>query len=236
MLHTVNPRCAVCHRHKIAMQEPLTTSCSLCGTVFEADDTCPQGHYVCGLCRQKAVREAMMAHCLSSDCRDPYPLVLELMKLPDTLMHGPEHHLLLTAALLTCYCNQLGREAELPALLQLANQRSLQVPGAACGFWGICGAAIGTGIYSSIVTESSPYAQEVWRDSGQLTVKSANAISSRGGPRCCKRDTFLAMREAVAHSNQYLGTEMALPDQIECVFYPNNSECKGPLCDFFPAG
>ena len=123
----------------------------------------------------------------------------------------------------------------MPGHLAEANERSMDVPGGACGFWGICGAAIGCGIYMSILSEASPYAETEWKTAGQLTARCAGAVSEQGGPRCCKRDSFLAFMEAAAYSNSTLGTHFATPDDLRCDFYPNNEECKKLACPFFPA-
>ena len=147
-------------------------------------------------------------------------------------MHGPEHHLLLTAALLTAYCNTKDRD-DLAVLLEEANKRSIQVPGGACGFWGICGAAIAAGIFLSIVTEASPFTEDTWGMSGQLTAKSGATIAALGGPRCCKRDTFLSLKEAIKFSNDYLQTDFGIQD-ITCYFFQNNKECKRRKCPYFP--
>lgn len=232
-LHKVDLRCPICGADKTSFEEPILAKCDLCGQDFEADAICGHNHFVCHLCRQKSAREKMITYCLESKQTNPYALVLELMKLPETAMHGPEHHLLLAAALLTALCNETGRD-DLAALLEDANARSLPVPGGACGMWGICGAAIGAGIFSSILLESSPFAKSEWQSGGQLTAKCADAISAQGGPRCCKRDTFLALRKAGPYSNEHFGTHFNLPEHIICGFFPNNEECKGRACAFFP--
>ncbi len=230
----ITPRCPTCGKEKVSLEAATAQTCCVCGAQFEADAACEAGHYVCHMCRQKHARGAIIAHCLSSGHAQPFPLMLELMRLPDTAMHGPEHHLLLTAALLTAYCNERGRGGDLPALLDEANERSLEVPGGACGYWGVCGAAIGGGIFISIVTEADPYAGAEWKTAGQLTARCADAISCQGGPRCCKRDGFLALLQAVPYANEMLGTRFALPDDIRCDFFTNNEECKGRACPFFP--
>jgi len=232
-LHKVKIKCLVCKSDKLNLDEEIAVKCNLCKQEFEADTTCENNHYVCHTCRQKAAREEIIRYCLASKQADPYSLMLELMKLPDTAMHGPEHHLLLPAALLTALCNTKGR-TDLAALLEEANNRSLQVPGGACGNWGICGAAIGAGIFSSIIIESSPYAEKEWKSCGQLTSKCANAISKQGGPRCCKRDSYTALKEAIIYCNKQLKTDFSIPGPIECRFYANNKECKGKKCQFFP--
>ena len=233
----LQPKCHICGKDKIYFDNEMEVvkPCAICGAEFEADATCENGHYVCHMCRQKNTREAIITYCLNSEHKQPRTLVLELMKLPETAMHGPEHHLLLTAALLTCYCNEKGRPSDLPDFLTAANERSIGVPGGACGFWGVCGAAIGSGIYMSIITKASPFAETEWKVTGQLAALCANAISCEGGPCCCKRDTFLSLKEAAAYSNTVLDTHFTVLDDMQCEFYPNNKECKRLDCPFFPA-
>lgn len=232
----LKPKCTVCDMDKIFFEEDVVEvkNCYICGIEFEADSTCDNTHYVCHMCRQKDAREAIISHCLQSDEKQPYPLMLELMELPEIAIHGPEHHLLLTAALLTAYFNENDSSSDLPDMLDEANQRSMHVPGGACGAWGICGAAIGSGIYMSIITESQPLAAEEWQITGQLTARCANAVSHEGGPRCCKRDSFLSIIETIEYSNDILNTRFDAPDHITCEFYPNNKECKLKDCPFFP--
>ncbi len=232
-LHKIDLRCTVCNEKRVWRDDEVVAKCDICGQEFEADATCINHHFVCHSCRQKNARNKIIAYCLNSKKTDPYMLMLELMKLPDTAMHGPEHHLLLATALLTAYCNLKGRE-DLSILLEEANERSLQVPGGACGNWGICGAAIGAGIFSSIIMESSPYAEQEWKSCGQLVSKCGNAISLQGGPRCCKRDSYTAFLEAIKHCNQEFETDFNVPDKITCQFFTNNEECKGINCQFFP--
>lgn len=228
--------CPLCGKDKLYFDEgnELETVCDICAQPFEADSACKAGHHICHMCRQKHARAAIMAHCLASTETQPYPLMQQLMQLPDTAMHGPEHHLLLTAALITCYCNEKGTRANLPDWLAEANERSLEVPGGACGFWGICGAAIGSGIYVSIVTEASPFAEDEWKLAGQLTALCAHSVSGQGGPRCCKRDSFLSFTQAADYSNAMLGTHFKVPGRIRCEYYPNNEDCKKTACPFFP--
>lgn len=232
-LHRVIQKCLVCGTEKQPLEDGIIVKCALCGESFEAYETCENHHFVCHMCRQKSAREKIIAHCLKSKLINPYALLFELMKLPETTMHGPEHHLLVPATLLTAFCNVKGRD-DLANLLLEANTRSMQVPGGACGHWGICGAAIGAGIFSSIVLASSPFAEGEWQSCGQLTARCADAISCQGGPRCCKRDSFTALKEAIVYCNAQLDTDFDTPDPIQCQFFINNTECKGKACPFFP--
>lgn len=234
MIHQIKPECTLCGQEKILLDPPAEHTCDLCGERFEADSTCGNGHFICFECRQKDARQHIFKHCLHSSETDVYALVLALMQLAPVLMHGPEHHFLLTAAMLTAHHNQT-HAFSLEEALEEANRRSLMVPGGACGNWGICGATISAGIFASITAGASPFAEEEWKISGQLVSKCADAVSVQGGPRCCKRDTFLSMRTAVPYCNEHLHTSFTLPDHITCIFFSNNPECKRLGCEFFPA-
>ena len=64
---------------------------------------------------------------------------------PYIYMHGPEHHVMVGAALLTAYHNA-GGKVELEKALPEMYRRGKEVPGGACGFWGACGAVFSTGM------------------------------------------------------------------------------------------
>jgi len=120
-----------------------------------------------------------------------------------------------------------------PRLLAML-QRGRQVPGGACGFWGACGAGISSGIFVSLISGASPLATEAWGLSNLMTAKSLEAIGKIGGPRCCKRDSYLAILSAVAFVREHFGVEMETHD-IVCTRCADNNQCIGNRCPFNPA-
>jgi hypothetical protein len=70
-------------------------------------------------------------------------------------MHGPEHHVLDDAAVLTAYRNA-GGDIDLPAALAELMSRGLQMPGAMCGRWGVCGATASVSAALSILEATGP--------------------------------------------------------------------------------
>jgi hypothetical protein len=78
------------------------------------------------------------------------------MRAPSVNMHGPEHHVIVGAALITAYRNAGGAAEPLEKLLGTVEKRGNKVPGGTCGFWGACGAALGAGIFLSAATGSTP--------------------------------------------------------------------------------
>lgn len=162
--------------------------------------------------------------------RNPYEIISHLMDLPSCHMHGPEHHIMVGSALLTAYKNA-GGNLDLPKALSEMQARGRKVPGGICGFWGSCGAAISSGMFISIVTGSTPLATREWGMSNLMTSASLNAIGSVGGPRCCKRNSYLAIMEAVKYAKDILGVEMELP-HIRCRHRGQNNQCIGTRCPF----
>jgi hypothetical protein len=121
-------------------------------------------------------------------------IIDKMMALPFCHMHGPEHHVMVGSALLTAYKNA-GGEIDLELALKEMMNRGKSVPGGACGFWGACGAGISSGMFVSIISGSTPLAQEPFALSHKMTAKSLGAIGENGGPRCCKRDSYISMRK-----------------------------------------
>ena len=145
-------------------------------------------------------------------------------------MHGPEHHVMIGSALLTAYKNA-GGDIDLLKALSEMQARGRKVLGGAYGYWGACGAGVSAGMFISIVTGSTPLANEAWGLSNRMTSAALGAIGEVGGPRCCKRDSYLAITKAVEFVKENLGIEMEL-DEIKCVHSSQNNQCIGVRCPF----
>lgn len=134
------------------------------------------------------------------------------------------------AALLTAYRNAGGRIDLHSALIEMMN-RGKSVPGGACGFWGACGAGISSGMFVSIISKSTPLTNEPFALSHQMTARSLARIGEVGGPRCCKRDSFLSILSAVDFVKEHFGIEMEKPEVI-CRYSAQNNQCIGKRCPF----
>ncbi len=170
--------------------------------------------------------------CMQETSRDPIVIIRHLMEQPFCHMHGPEHHMMVGAALLTAYHNA-GGKVDLSAALNEICQRGKAVPGAVCGYWGACGAGISTGMFISIITGSGPLAQQVWPLPIRMTAKALENIGSVGGPRCCKRDSYLAILSAIDYVKEHFGVEMA-KSEVTCIHSHLNKQCIGSTCPFAP--
>lgn len=232
MNHHAND-CMLCGAELEYLAAPREMECALCHRTFSSDARCKNGHFVCDECHRKNADGLTLETCLHTASRNPIAIMQGLMAKPPFHMHGPEHHFLVGAALLAAYHN-CGGEVDLAEALPDLLRRSKKVPGGACGYWGCCGAAVSAGMFLSIVTESTPLAERPWGLSNAMTGRALSAIAATGGPRCCKRDSFTAVREAVDFTAEKLGVQMEAPDRIRCGFFPQNHECLGARCPYHP--
>lgn len=225
--------CLVCGKPLIYFETARELECSFCGGHFSSYASCEDGHYICDACHSKKGVDAVLEYCLNCDSRNPVAIMQALMENPYIYMHGPEHHVLVGAALLTAYANT-GGALDLPAALQEMARRGASYPGGACGLWGCCGAAVSAGMYMSIITGATPLSAKPWRYANLLTSRCLQAIAMLGGPRCCKRNSFTAAREAVQFTCDVLGIEMELPAAITCGFSDENAQCLRRACPYHP--
>lgn len=221
--------CLICKAPLEYLKEDIEMECYICKKKQSSKARCIKGHYVCDECHTKGV-DSIFSFCLSTTSKDPLEIINEMMKMDFCHMHGPEHHIMVGAALLSAYKNA-GGDIDLESALKEMQSRGKNVPGGSCGFWGACGAGISTGIFISIITESTPLANEPFGLANKMTSSSLNAIGTIGGPRCCKRDSFLSILSAIDFVKENLGVEME-KKSVVCNFSSQNNQCIGKRCPF----
>ena len=224
--------CLICASPLEYLNEDTLMECAICHKKELSKTRCVNGHYVCSECHTRGI-DSIFGVCLAESSKDPVKIIKKMMKLPFCHMHGPEHHIMVGAALLTAYKNA-GGDIELPKALTEMKNRGQSVPGGACGFWGACGAGISSGIFVSIISGSTPLAGGPWGLSNLMTASSLEAIGSVGGPRCCKRDSFLSILSAIDFVKEHFGVEME-KSEIVCEFSSRNDQCLGARCPFSKA-
>jgi hypothetical protein len=182
---------------------------------------------------QPGSERSVEQYCIHTSQTDSLAIAVTLMKNPALKMHGPEHHFLVPAVLLTAFYNQQGSEDKAEKIRQ-ARKRAEVVKGGFCGFYGACGAGVGTGIFISVVTGATPLSKLEWKMSNLMTAQSLRDIAMHGGPRCCKRDTYLALQSAVKFLKENYEISIQIDKKVECEFYPLNNECLQLECTFYP--
>ena len=174
----------------------------------------------------------ILESCLQETGKDPVEIFNRIAQKDFVRIHGPEHHVLDGAALLTAFYNA-GGNIELRSSLEELMKRGLQMPGATCGMWGICGAVSSLGAALSIIDGTGPLNTDgSWGKHMEFTAAALHRLSQAGGPRCCKRDAFLSFQEAIQFVNENYDVKLA-QSSIECRFSSRNAQCIREKCPFY---
>jgi hypothetical protein len=224
--------CLICKAPLEYLEKDILMECEICHKTENSKTRCINGHYVCNECHTQGL-DTIIGLCIKETSKNPIAIIKKMMSLPFCHMHGPEHHVMVGAALLTAYKNA-GGDIDLRHSLAEMMNRGKSVPGGACGFWGACGAGISSGMFISIISKSTPLAKEPFALSHKMTAKSLEQIGEIGGPRCCKRDSFLSILAAVDFVKDHFGVEME-KQEIVCSFSSQNNQCIGKRCPFSKA-
>lgn len=222
--------CLICGALLKYLDNDQEMECAICHKKENSKTVCEKGHYICNDCHTRGI-DSIIGVCLAERSKDPVEIIRRLMALPFCHMHGPEHHVMVGSALLTAYKNANG-DIDLVKALSEMQSRGRKVPGGTCGFWGACGAGISAGMFVSIVSGSTPLANKEWGLSNMMTSSALGAIGELGGPRCCKRDSYISIIKAVEFAKEHLGVEMEL-GEIRCVHSAQNNRCIKARCPFY---
>ena len=148
-------------------------------------------------------------------------------------IHGPEHHILDGACILTAFYNA-GGNIRLEESLNRIAREGLRMPGAMCGFWGICGAIASVGAALSIIDGTGPLSDDgTWGEHMKFTSRAIGELGKINGPRCCKRDAMIAFREGVSYINEHYSVSLEYENQL-CEFSEQNQQCLREKCPFYP--
>jgi hypothetical protein len=203
--------------------------CSRCGRKENALALCKNGHFVCDECHRQYILTIVERECVKSEIRHPIELAKHIFQLQGLHMHGPEYHSIVPAIIVTAYNNIIEKEKN--AMVKEAIERGKAIQGGVCGSHGACGAGIGAGIACSVIYGVTPYSSIQRGGANRLTACALMEISRYGGPRCCKRDSVIALYTAMKHFPQF----EAMPRiAYVCGQYMDNTECIRKECPRFP--
>ena len=187
-----NDECLICGAPLEYLTQDTMMECVLCHKQEPSKTRCSNGHYVCNDCHTKGM-DSIIVMCLQETSRNPIEILEKMMSKPFCHMHGPEHHVLVGAALLTAYNNCLPDTAKL----------------------------------------NTPLSTDTWRLCNLCTARALEQVALNGGPRCCKRDSYLSILSAVDFVKENLGVEMERTD-VTCSRSQINNQCIGRKCPFSP--
>lgn len=222
--------CIVCGKPLVYFKETKTMTCAVCHKRKPANAACEDGHFLCDDCHA-AGGAGIISYLEQSKEKDPIALYMQVCAMESVHLHGPEHHSIVPCVLVTAYHNG-GGDIEFPAALYEAWTRGKKIPGGACGFLGVCGAAAGAGVFASIVSDVTPLTGEVWDVPQRLTMECLRRMTEVGGPRCCKRTGRLAIEAAVDFVCEHYGVDMPV-SKPWCTYSRRNRECLHGRCPFY---
>lgn len=224
--------CLICREPLVYSENDERMECMICHKKENSKTKCVNGHYVCNECHTKGM-DTIISLGLKESSKNPIEIIEKMMKQPFCHMHGPEHHVMVGSALLIAYRNA-GGDIDLEAALIEMFGRGKCVPGGACGFWGACGAGLSTGMFLSIISKSTPLTNESYQLFHFMTSQSLEKIGRVGGPRCCKRNSFLSILTAIEFVEKNFGVSMERTE-IVCSHASENNQCIGKRCPFSKA-
>ena len=240
MTKNKSDKCEICGKKLIYAMKPEDyneLTCNFCGKVFNTNIYCEDGHYLCDDCHIKGPIEIIEKICSETNIKDPFELADLIMKHPNFKMYGPEHHVLTPAVILTALKNNQikkldGNEINLFDIKE-AIRRASKIPGGWCGFYGSCGAGMGSGIAISIFTGATPSTNKPRTLANQMTSRSLAQIADNL-EHCCKRSVKLSICETLAFLKEKFNIELKYTYN-KCTFSDINDKCEKTKCPIFLA-
>jgi len=224
--------CMVCGAPVEYLPVAVAQRCHFCGRELSTSARCVAGHFVCDICHTEDAAAAIRAICAVSREPDMVALMRRVREHPAISIHGPEHHVLVPAVVVTA-----ARNAGLPVdetHLDTAIARGKTIAGGACAFMGACGAALGVGTGFSVILGINPYQGENRQIVQQLVGRALARIAALPAARCCQRDCWLALQEAAASSEELLGVRLPAEEPLACTQAAHNKECLHAGCPLWP--
>lgn len=213
-------------------QVEATAVCIFCGSEAPARYLCAEKHHICEECQLAAWPQVVERVCAGSRLQDPADIANLIMRHPMSIMHSPQHHILVAGVVLAALNNR-GLRPLKPGRLASAIERTRDIPLGVCGSRGECGAAIGAGTVVSILTGASFMKDRERSLALQATAEALLAIARAGGPRCCKQSVYLTLEATSDFLKREL--ELELPVQPHCEFAARNPDCKQERCQYYAA-
>ncbi|MFC1901193.1 DUF5714 domain-containing protein [Chloroflexota bacterium] len=222
--------CGVCGQPLVYGTKEVSKTCNFCGKEFNALIYCPEGHYVCDECHRKEALDILREVLNSTTSTAPTDILEIVMAHHSVPMHGPEHHIMVPAIIITAVKNAgypVPEEA-----LEKAITRGSEVPGGWCGFHGACGAALGVGSAVSILTNATPLTGKTRALANEATAYALTALID-GGPRCCKRASRKALEAAIDFLHDRMDIVLDKGQEITCNYTDRNKECIFTECSYY---
>ena len=229
--------CEICGEelvYAVNLNDYKDLTCEFCGKSFNANTFCKNGHYICDSCHSKGPIEVIEDFLENTNLKDPFEMADKIMKHPKFKMYGPEHHVLTPAVIITALKNNgikkpNGDEVTLFDIKE-AIRRASKIPGGWCGFYGSCGAGMGSGVAISVFTGANPSTDIPRSIANEATSRSLAKIADNL-EHCCKRSLKISICETIEILNEKFGITLPYGPK-KCVFSALNNKCEEEKCPF----
>ena len=152
------------------------------------------------------------------------------MSHPSVPMHGPEHHVIVPAAIVAAVRNSGYPLPE--GAIEKVIERASKVPGGWCGLYGDCGAAVGAGIAVSVITGATPLTGK----QRTLALAATSQALSRmldEQPRCCKRASRSSYPIYCRFPAGESGYQPSASEKVQCTYSLRNQQCAREKCPYY---
>lgn len=230
-------KCEICGGNLIyvvSQEDFKELNCEFCNKTFYTNVFCENQHYICDTCHTKGPIEIIEEICETTTSKDPFKLADKIMSHPKFKVYGPEHHVLTPAVILTVLRNNNikklnGEEINLFDLKE-GIRRASKIPGGWCGFYGSCGAGMGSGIAISIFTGATPSTDKQRSLANEMTSRSLAKIADNL-EHCCKRSVKLSVCETLDFLKVKFNIDLDFTPK-RCIFSSVNDKCEEEECPF----
>ncbi|MCX8126653.1 MAG: DUF5714 domain-containing protein [Dehalococcoidia bacterium] len=223
--------CALCGRPLVYGTEAVERTCDLCRQVVKAQVYCPEGHYVCDACHARGAIGVLRQVVFATRSTSPAEIAEAVMSHPLVPMHGPEHHAIVAASIVTAVRNVVGEVPD--GAVEKAIDRASKVPGGWCGLYGDCGAAVGVGVAVSVLSGATPLTGRQRSLAMSATVFAMSRMID-DQPRCCKRAVRTGIDAAVVFLRERMNIFLPLREKATCSYFERNQQCAKTACPYFP--
>ena len=177
--------------------------------------------------------QAIASECIRSAERDLFELFVRLRQLSAIPMHGSEYHALLAGLVVAAYRNCGGNASEDDVINAIV--RANVIPGRACGYLGVCGAAAAIGAAFSVILDATPLRAERRQQVLQAVADVAKIHAAQKAARCCQRECVLALKAAADLSSDHLPVGLTADSPFRCEQSDDCVECAGSNCPLYLA-
>jgi len=223
--------CYICGEELEYFPEDKEFRCEICDSPFVTNVTCKNGHFVCDTCHSKDSIDYITELAKKASYSDMLEMMAAIRKHPPVPMHGPEHHFMVAAIILSVYKNRGGKlqDNDFDHVIDWAKTTR----GGSCGFMGVCGAAAGAGVAFARIIGSSPMQSKFRSESINVVSNILHKISSLGAARCCQRDSYVALKSISQLSRDKFGIYLPADHSFICTQNSENKVCVKETCPLY---